>query len=331
MFVVPLSIPTPDWNGFTIGPFTIRAYALCILTGIALAIWITSVRLKKRGVDPGVALDTAFLGVPLGIIFARLYHVLTHPTDYFYPGADLWAVFRIWDGGIAIFGAMIGGVLGIWIATRIAGVRFDAFVDALAPGMLVAQGVGRLGNWFNGELFGLPTDLPWGLQIPTTAAAFPHGLPATTLFHPLFLYELIWDLLGAAVLVWASRKFQLQWGRVFALYAMWYGVGRFYLEGIRIDPTELALGIQVNQLVAGLFAVFGLVLFIVQTRRHPGLQPSAYLPGRGPKPRASEPGEESGAATRGDDSATTHVESNDAPASQSVSPATSTTGSVGGA
>ena len=315
----PASIPTPDWNGFTIGPFEIRAYALCILVGIALAIWITGARLKRRGVDPGIAIDAALWAVPLGIIAARLYHVLTHPGDYFYAGADLWEIVRIWDGGIAIFGSILGGLVGIWIATRIAGVRFSAFIDALAPGMLVAQGLGRLGNWFNGELFGVPTDLPWGLEIPTTNAAFPHGLPDTTLFHPLFLYEMIWDLLGAAVLLWASRKFLLQWGRVFALYAMWYGVGRFWLEGIRIDPTQLVLGIQFNQLVAGVFALFGLVLFLWLGRRHPGLEPSAYLPGRAPVPSDEDAGESdqasdsgSGPASAAVDDGPEHVESENA-------------------
>lgn len=292
-----------------IGPFEVRAYALCILLGIALAIWITGMRLKKRGLDAGLAIDIGFWGVPFGIVFARVYHVLTHPTDYFYPGADLWAVVRIWDGGIAIFGAMIGGVIGIWVGTRITGIRFWTLLDALAPGMLLAQAVGRFGNWFNHELFGLPTDLPWGLQIPTDSPAFPHGLPASTLFHPLFLYEAIWDVIGFAVLIWASRKWNLQWGRTVALYAIWYGVGRAYLEGIRIDPSQLLLGVQFNQLAAILFALFGVVLFVVQTRRHPGLEPSPYREGCEPA----------------------HVQSDDASESEPQLSATSSSGDTDGA
>lgn len=322
--LLPLSIPSPnsDWTSFTVGPFTIRAYAICILVGIALALWITGARLKRRGVEAGVAIDVAIYAVPLGIIFARAYHVLTHPADYFYEGADIWAIFRVWDGGIAIFGAMIGGVIGIWVATRISGLRFSTFVDALAPGMLVAQAVGRIGNWFNSELFGLPTNLPWGLQVSSDNPAFPHGLPASTLFHPLFLYELIWNLLGAAVLAYASKRWVLQWGRTFALYAVWYGVGRFFLEGIRIDPSQLVLGIQFNQLAAGVFAVFGVVLFIYLTRRHTGLEPSPYRPGREPKvaPAASGDGDEK--ATSEADNAS-HVQSDDASALQNVSAATS--------
>ncbi len=327
--LLPLSIPSPNWNGFSIGPFSIRAYALCILLGIVLALWMTAIRLKRRGVDPGIVIDVAFWAVPLGVIFARAYHVLTHPTDYFFAGADPWAVVRIWDGGIAIFGAMIGGLLGIWIGTRIAGIRFSAFLDAVAPAMLLAQAVGRLGNWFNHELFGVPTDLPWGLEIPVDNPVFPHGLPATTLFHPLFLYEAIWNVVGCLVLIWASRKFSLQWGRTLALYAVWYGVGRYFLEGLRIDPTELVLGIQINQLVAGVFAVFGVVLFIFLTRRHPGLEPSPYLPGREPVVSPADQADSGESAQDAQDESElskSHVESEVKSVEVPVAPATSTLG-----
>jgi prolipoprotein diacylglyceryl transferase len=277
------SIPSPDpaWASFTLGPFTIRTYALCILVGIVLATIWTSRRLTKRGAEPGVVLDVILWAVPLGIIFARAYHVFTHPADYFYPGADLWKTLFIWEGGNAIFGALIGGAVGAYIGCRISGLRFWSFADALAPAMLLAQAAGRLGNYFNHELFGLPTNLPWGLEIESSNPAFPAGLPDGTLFQPLFLYEIIWNIIGIFVLLWIERRFRLRWGKLFAVYLIWYGLGRSYLESIRIDPSEYSfLGIPFNVWAAFAAVVLGVVIFIVQTRRHPGLEPSVYRPGR---------------------------------------------------
>jgi prolipoprotein diacylglyceryl transferase len=277
------SIPSPDpaWASFTLGPFTIRTYALCILVGIVLATIWTSRRLTKRGAEPGVVLDVILWAVPLGIIFARAYHVFTHPADYFYPGADLWKTLFIWEGGNAIFGALIGGAVGAYIGCRISGLRFWSFADALAPAMLLAQAAGRLGNYFNHELFGLPTNLPWGLEIESSNPAFPAGLPDGTLFQPLFLYEIIWNVIGIVVLLWIERRFRLRWGKLFAVYLIWYGLGRSYLESIRIDPSEYSfLGIPFNVWAAFAAVVLGVVIFIVQTRRHPGLEPSVYRPGR---------------------------------------------------
>jgi prolipoprotein diacylglyceryl transferase len=228
-------------------------------------------------VDAGFAIDAALWAVPLGIICARFYHVFTHGGDYFFPGADLWNVFAIWDGGNAIYGALMGGAVGIWIACRRAGVRFWTFADALAPALLVAQSLGRLGNWFNHELYGLPTTLPWGLQIESTNPKFPPGLPSGTLFHPLFLYEIIWNMLGFAVLLLLERRFTLQWGRMLALYLIWYGTGRSYLESIRIDPSsDSFLGIPANVWASFAAVILGVVLLIVQSRRHPGAEPSPF-------------------------------------------------------
>jgi prolipoprotein diacylglyceryl transferase len=210
---LPLSIPSPppSWAQFHLGPLTIHSYALCILVGIAAAVIIASRRLTARGAEKGVVVDIAIWIIPLGIIGARFYHVFTHGGDYFYPGANLWNVFAIWDGGNALYGAMIGGSLGILIGCRRKGIRFLSFADALAPGMLVAQSLGRFGNYFNHELFGLPTTLPWGLQILPTDTMFPKNLPAGTLFHPLFLYEIIWNLLGVAIILVLERRFRLRW------------------------------------------------------------------------------------------------------------------------
>jgi len=206
--------------------------------------------------------------------------VLTHPGFYFGAGTDLWAVFRIWEGGIAIYGALIGGAIGAFLGCKWTGIRFWTFADALAPGLLLAQAMGRFGNWFNQELYGLPTDLPWGLEIDADNPAFPPGLAPGTLFHPTFLYEVIWNVLGVLFLLWVGNRFRLQWGRLFGLYLVWYSAGRIVWESIRIDPSEIILGLRSNVWAAILGVILGLVIFFVQKRRHPGSEPSPYVPGR---------------------------------------------------
>ena len=288
MFALSIPSPPPQWAQFQLGPFTVHTYALCILSGIVAASFITAYRLGRRGVDRGIVLDVVLWAVPLGIICARFYHVFTHVGDYFYPGANLWNVFAIWDGGNAIYGSMIGGAVGIAIACRRTGLRFWAFVDALAPALLVAQAIGRLGNWFNQELFGLPTTLPWGLEISPNAPMYPAGTPAGTLFHPLFLYEIIWNLTGALLIVLLERRLTLQWGRSMGLYMVWYGLGRSGLEAIRIDPTSnAAFGIPANIWASFALIAIGVTLLVVQSIRHDGPEPSPYVDGRGPTGAAS--------------------------------------------
>ncbi|WEO75665.1 prolipoprotein diacylglyceryl transferase [Cryobacterium sp. SO2] len=279
-----LSIPSPEWSYFDLGIFRIHAYAICILVGIFAATALTSRRLTKRGAEPGVVLDIILWAVPLGIVGARIFHVLTHPNDYFYDGANLWDVFAVWKGGIAIFGALLGGAVGAYIGCRRSGIRFWSFADALAPGMLLAQAFGRLGNWFNSELFGLPTTLPWGLEISPDNPAYPVGLPEGTLFHPTFLYEIVWNLVGVAVILLLERQFRLRWGSAFGVYLIWYGAGRTVFESIRVDPSEIFFGLRTNVWAALFAVVLGLVIIIVQSRRHTGLELSPYLPGREWKP-----------------------------------------------
>jgi prolipoprotein diacylglyceryl transferase len=290
--IAPFSIPSPDeaWRAWELNlfglQFNINTYALCILLGIVLATIITSRRLTKRGAEPGVVLDIALWAVPLGIIGARLYHVLTHPGDYFFEGANVWnpfepgAIWNIWEGGNAIYGSLIGGAIGVLIGCRFTGIRFFSFADALAPGLLVAQATGRLGNWFNHELFGMPTDLPWGLEIESTNPAFPAGLPDGTLFHPTFLYEIIWNLAGAALIIFLERRINLRWGKAFAVYLIWYGIGRAFFESIRVDPSEMIFGIRSNVWASFAAIVLGIVIFLVQRRRHTGDEPTPYVPGR---------------------------------------------------
>lgn len=286
-----MGIPSPDISSFTVGPFRITFYALFILTGVLLAVWISSRRLTARGGPPGAMIDVAIWAVPFGIVGGRFYHVLTHPSDYFYPGADLLRTLYVWEGGLAIFGAILTGTVGIYIAARQAGLRFLSVLDALAPGMLVAQAFGRFGNYFNQELFGTPTTLPWGLQIDPSNPAFPPGLPADTLFHPLFLYEMLWNLAGAATILLIERRTPLRWGRAVGVYLMIYGVGRAWFESFRIDPTELiVLGLKVNILTAALAALLGLALFLIQGRRHPEPEVDVHRPRARPdEPVAADP------------------------------------------
>jgi prolipoprotein diacylglyceryl transferase len=286
-----LSIPSPDpaWAQFHLGPLTVHVYALCILTGIIAAMVITQRRLSRRGAEPGVVLDIIMWAVPLGIVGARFYHVFTHIGDYFFAGANLWNVFAIWDGGNALYGSLLGGAVGAYIGCRRAGIRFWSFADALAPAMLVAQAIGRLGNYFNHELFGLPTTLPWGLQIEASNPKFPANLPDGTVFHPLFLYEIIWNLAGVAILLLLERRFHLQWGKLFALYLVWYGLGRSWLEAIRIDATSDGfLSIPDNVMASFIAIALGLGLFIMHTRHHTGAEPSVFRDGRTP-PNATTP------------------------------------------
>lgn len=287
--ILPFSIPSPDTQYIEFGHFqifgwvispVIHFYALCIIVGIALAgIW-TARRLGKRGGERGAVFDFIVWSLVLGILGARLYHVVTHWGDYIGPGKNPLEIFAFWNGGIAIFGALLGGALGVLIASRLTGIRFYSFADALVPGLLLAQAVGRLGNWFNHELFGGPTTLPWGLEIESSNPAFPIGLPEGTLFHPTFLYEALWNLLGIIVLLAIERRWRPRWGKFFALYLIWYGIGRTCTESLRVDPSLLFLGQRTNVLAAFLAVVLGVVLLIVQHRRHTGIELSPYLPGR---------------------------------------------------
>lgn len=284
---VVASIPSPPISSFSIGPFTLHIYALCIITGIIAAVLLTNHRLTKRGAEPWVVLDICLIAVPLAIVAARIYHVLTHWGFYFGEGANPLSALYIWEGGIAIYGALIGGAIGAWLGCKWTGIRFTAFADALAPGLLLAQAIGRLGNWFNQELFGLPTDLPWGLEIDYPNSAWPVGLPEGTLFHPTFLYEVIWNLIGVAVILWAGRRFVMQWGRLLGLYLVWYSAGRIVWESIRLDPSDIILGLRTNVWAAILGVVLGLAIMIVQKRRHTGLEPSPYMLGREWKPEGA--------------------------------------------
>ncbi|PLC12937.1 prolipoprotein diacylglyceryl transferase [Kocuria flava] len=262
-------LPSPDWSGFSLGPLTVHAYALCILAGIAAGLWLTTRRWAARGLDPDVVWDVAMWAVPAGIVGARAYHVLiTDPAGYFGPGADPLDALRIWEGGLGIMGAVAFGAAAAWWVCRRHGIRLSVFADAVAPGLLLAQAIGRWGNWFNQELFGRPTDLPWGLRIDPASPNFPDGLPAGTLFHPTFLYESLWNLAGVVLLLALDRRFRLDGGRLFALYLVHYGLGRMLIELLlRIDPSLIVLGQRVHVWTSLGLVLLGGVLFAVLTRR----------------------------------------------------------------
>ncbi len=227
------SIPSPDQAVWFIGWFPIRAYAMCILAGIIVAVWITQNRLADRGGKPGQALDVAVWVVPIGIVGGRLYHVISSPQAYFGEGGHPLNAFKIWEGGLGIWGAVALGALGAWIGCRRNGVRFLDYADAAAPGIVLAQAIGRWGNYFNNELYGAKTDLPWGLEIHCwdQGAGTAIRCPDSTTnilgtFQPTFLYESMWCLLVALALVLVDRRFTLAKGQIFALYVILYTFGR---------------------------------------------------------------------------------------------------------
>lgn len=266
-------IPSPTISQFSIGPVTIHIYALCILMGLVLAVWITTTRWKKLGGNFDQVLDITLVSVPAGIIGARLYHIITTPERFFGPDGDWAEMFRIWNGGLGIWGGVLFGALAAWAWCRHKHYPMALLADAIAPGLLVAQAVGRLGNWFNQELYGAPTTLPWGLKLNMEGTAIGHSeqcydgatCPSGTLFHPTFLYEMIWNLIGAAIIVYIGSKAmkKLKAGSLFAVYIMWYTLGRTWIESLRIDYAHEFLGVRINVWVSMAVFVLGAVSFIV--------------------------------------------------------------------
>lgn len=267
-------IPSPTISYITIGSVTIHFYAIMILIGIVLAIWILTHRWKKMGGTFDQVLDAAIVAVPCGLVGARIFHVVTVPSAYFPPTGQLINILKVWEGGMAIFGGLIGGVIGaaIWAHHKKYSVLLLA--DALAPGLLVAQAVGRLGNWFNQELYGSETTLPWGLKLndadaigKSEACYTGTSCPSATdtLFHPTFLYEMIWNLIGAAIIVFLVGRVEkkLRGGQIFAIYLVWYGLGRSWIEMLRINLSTEFLGIRTNVWAAICVIFIGLVLFTV--------------------------------------------------------------------
>ncbi|GGL19909.1 prolipoprotein diacylglyceryl transferase [Planomonospora parontospora] len=254
------SIPSPSQGVWHLGVIPIRAYALCIVLGVIVAVIMSERRWRARGGEPGTMVDLAVWAVPFGLVGGRLYHVITDWQLYFAPDAPnepIEALF-IWKGGLGIWGAVALGALGVWFGCRGRGISLSAVADTVAPGIAVAQAIGRWGNYFNQELFGSPTDLPWGLEIDPDKQG---TVPGEDTYHPTFLYESIWDLGLALVLIWAGRRFALRHGRVFALYVAGYTVGRFWIEGLRVDTAHHILGLRLNQWTSIVLFIAALAYF----------------------------------------------------------------------
>ena len=296
------SIPSPDRGVWQLGPVPIRAYALCIIAGIVVAIMWGERRWRARGGEPGTVTDVAVFAVPFGLVGARLYHVATDWPTYFGPGGDPLDALKIWQGGLGIWGGVALGGVGAWIACRRRRIPLPALADAVAPGIVTAQAIGRLGNWFNQELYGGPTTLPWGLEIyqrvdPQTGALDPLGGiaqgPPIAVVHPTFLYELLWNLGVAALVVWADRRFRLGHGRAFALYVAGYTAGRFWIEILRTDPATMVFGLRIN-VITSVVVFLAAVLYLLLIRR--GREDPQVL--RGGNPAAPDPAEGAGNPVR---------------------------------
>lgn len=266
---VQAAIPSPTQSVWHLGPLPIRAYALCIVAGIFVALAVAMRRWRARGGSDQDIWDVAGWAIGFGIVGGRLYHVITDAEKYFGKGKHPIDALKVWDGGLGIWGAIALGVLGAWIGCRRHGIRLTAFADAAAPGVAAAQGIGRFGNWFNNELYGGPTSVPWKLQIHcfdlTGGKAVPcDGSGTTTLgyFQPTFLYEALWDLTLAFALIWAARRWRLGRGNEFALYVMGYTVGRAWIEALRSDFAHEFLGLRLNDWTALVVFVGALIWFL---------------------------------------------------------------------
>ncbi|MEP6462776.1 MAG: prolipoprotein diacylglyceryl transferase [Frankiaceae bacterium] len=257
--MVLASIPSPDRGVWYLGPLPIRAYAFCIILGVLVAVYLGNRRWVARGGRPGTVADVAVLSVPLGIVGARLYHVATNPELYFGSGRSPIDAVKIWHGGLGIWGGIALGAIGAWIACSRRGISIAAFGDAVAPGIAVAQAIGRLGNYFNQELYGRATDLPWALHITRPESGSPGY------YHPTFLYELLWDLGVAALVLWADRRYRLGGGRAFALYVAAYTLGRLWIEALRVDHANHILGVRLNIWTSAL-VFLGAVGYLIAAR-----------------------------------------------------------------
>lgn len=258
-------IPSPAESVWHLGPLPLRAYALCIIAGAVAAIWIGERRFVARGGRAGAIGDIAVWAIPFGIIGGRLYHVVTTPELYFGDGRNPLDVIKIWEGGLGIWGAIALGGVGAWIACKRYDIDFLTMADALAPGLLVAQAIGRFGNYFNQELFGGPTTQPWGLEIAPQYR--PDGYEQFATFHPTFLYEAAWNIAAAVLLVYLDRRLKLTHGRVFALYVMLYTAGRGWIEALRIDDVNHIGPFRLNIWTSIIVFLLALAYFVWAGRR----------------------------------------------------------------
>src|SRR3954454_14381747 len=272
------SIPSPHTGVIHVGGLTIHMYGLMLLLGIAACVWLTGIRWTRQGGDWDLVLRTAVWGVAFGILGARLYHDLTSWDEVPHTW---WGWLAVWQGGLGIWGGIALGALAGSVVVRRAGYRARDMLDAVAPGLLLAQAIGRIGNWWNQELFGKPTDLPWALRIEPEHRPAAYAAYAT--FHPTFLYEAIWNLLGCGLLLWLSARYRFRPPALFSLYVAWYCAFRTYEETLRIDPAHHVLGQRLNFWVSLLVCLAACGFFVwwqelppraAKTRLAEGIRPS---------------------------------------------------------
>lgn len=268
-------LPSPPQGIWMLAGIPIRAYALCIITGFIIAVWIGSKRYVKRGGNPDVVIDAAIVAMISGVIGGRLYHVITDHQKYFCDDCNPVDAFKITNGGLGIWGAVFLGTVCVYFYLKAKHVPFAPFADAMAPGIVLAQGIGRLGNWFNQELYGAETFVPWALEIYYRVDAEGKFAPLTghstgeiiATVHPTFLYELIWNVSVFLFLLWADKKFTLSHGRVFALYVAGYTLGRFFIETMRVDEATHLFGLRINVIVSAVVFIASVVVFYVLSQK----------------------------------------------------------------
>ncbi|MGW4437478.1 prolipoprotein diacylglyceryl transferase [Streptomyces sp. NPDC004596] len=287
-------IPSPSRGVLYLGPIPLRGYAFCIIIGVFIAVWLGNKRWVARGGRPGTVADIAVWAVPFGLVGGRLYHVITDYELYFSEGRDWVDAFKVWEGGLGIWGAIALGALGAWIGARRRGVPMPAYADAVAPGIALAQAMGRWGNWFNQELYGRETHVPWALHITSSEGGRVPGY-----YHPTFLYESLWCIGVALLVIWADRRFKLGHGRAFALYVAAYCVGRAWIEYMRVDDAHHILGLRLNDWTALIVFLLAVAYIVVSARKRPGRE-AVVEPGASDAPAAApEAGDEDGNAAVG--------------------------------
>ncbi len=320
--IVPAFIPSPSQGVWHLGPLPLRAYAICILIGIFAGYWLGRRRWVARGGSAEVLADVIMWAVPFGLVGARIYHVLTDAELYFGEGKHPIDALKIWNGGLGIWGAVAFGALGAWIACRRHKVPFLAVADAMAPGIALAQVIGRFGNYFNQELFGRPTDHWWGLEIDP--AHRPAGFQDFGTFHPTFLYEAIWNVGVIALVILVGRRYALGHGRAFALYVAGYTAGRAWIEDLRIDTVNEFAGLRLNVWTSIVLFIAAVAFFILSARLKPGQEDISTTPTDTDPSTADAPSE----ATAGAEPSATTADAAPAATSGAVSDTTSPDGSA---